>query len=142
MATHFPESFGAIVSQCPLLDMERYVYLTSGSSWINEYGDPRIENMKPKILAWSPYHQISERSVANMPPTLFTCSTADDRVHPSHARRFVEKAHKIAKDEAKAKETILYHEMTEGGHAGAADNKNRAKIKTIEYTFLLSLIHI
>lgn len=136
MATHFPESFGAIVSQCPLLDMERYVYLTSGSSWINEYGDPRIENMKPKILAWSPYHQISERSVANMPPTLFTCSTADDRVHPSHARRFVEKAHKVAKDEAKAEETILYHEMTEGGHAGAADNKNRAKIKTIEYTFL------
>jgi prolyl oligopeptidase len=136
MATHFPESFGAIVSQCPLLDMERYVYLTSGSSWINEYGDPRIESLKPKILAWSPYHQISEHSVAKMPPTLFTCSTADDRVHPSHARRFVEKAHKVAKDEVKAKDTILYHEMTEGGHAGAADNKNRAKIKTIEYTFL------
>lgn len=48
----------------------------------------------------------------------------------------MEKAHKVAKDEAKAKETILYQEMTEGGHAGAADNKNRAKIKTIEYTFL------
>jgi len=135
MATHFPESFGAIVSQCPLLDMERYILLTSGSSWIDEYGDPRDETLKPKILAWSPYHALSPDNLALMPPTLFTCSTADDRVHPSHARRFVEKAHRIAKDPVRAKQTILYHEMTEGGHAGAADNKNRAKVKTIEYTF-------
>jgi prolyl oligopeptidase PreP (S9A serine peptidase family) len=59
------------------------------------------------------------------------------RSSPPVAREAIRgKAHKVAKDEAKAKETILYHEMTEGGHAGAADNKNRAKIKTIEYTFL------
>jgi len=27
---------------------------------------------------------------------------------------------------------VLYHEMTEGGHAGSADNVSRAKVKTIE----------
>ena len=67
---------------------------------------------------------------------VYVCSTADDRVHPSHARRFVEKAHKVAKDERKAKETILYHEMTEGGHAGHGRQQNLLKIKTIELYIL------
>lgn len=34
----------------------------------------------------------------------------------------------------------LYHEMTEGGHAGAADNVSRAKVKTIENRFLIDTL--
>ena len=30
-----------------------------------------------------------------VPATLFTTSTADDRVHPSHARRFVHKMRRL-----------------------------------------------
>ena len=70
-----------------------------------------------------------------VPATLFTTSTADDRVHPSHARRFVHKMRRLG-----IGENVLYHEMTEGGHAGAADNAARAKVKTIEYRFLVDAL--
>jgi hypothetical protein len=32
---------------------------------------------------------------------------------------------------------VLYHEMIEGGHAGAADNAARAAVKTLENRFLI-----
>jgi prolyl oligopeptidase len=35
---------------------------------------------------------------------------------------------------------VLYHEMTEGGHAGAADNVARAKVKTVENRFLVDAL--
>ena len=151
MVTHYPHLFGAAVSQCPLLDMERYVLLTSGPSWIDEYGDPGVPEEREALLGFSPYHNVErgvERAVEErgmtredaergewVPATLFTTSTADDRVHPSHARRFVHKMRRLG-----IGENVLYHEMTEGGHAGAADNAARAKVKTIEYRFLVDAL--
>ena len=55
---------------------------------------------------------------------LFTTSTRDDRVHPAHARKMV-RALQVEAGEALAPE-VLYWENTEGGHGGAADNKQRA----------------
>ena len=40
MLTQYPELFGAIVVQVPLLDMRRYNQLLAGASWMAEYGDP------------------------------------------------------------------------------------------------------
>ncbi|MGW0183586.1 prolyl oligopeptidase family serine peptidase, partial [Nocardia sp. NPDC003345] len=40
MLTRYPELFGAIVCQVPLLDMRRYHLLLAGASWVAEYGDP------------------------------------------------------------------------------------------------------
>jgi prolyl oligopeptidase len=40
MLTQYPELFGAIVVQVPLLDMKRYSHLLAGASWMAEYGDP------------------------------------------------------------------------------------------------------
>ena len=40
MLTGYPEDFGAIVCQVPLLDMARYHQLLAGASWMAEYGDP------------------------------------------------------------------------------------------------------
>ena len=151
MMTHYPHLFGAVVSQCPLLDMERYVLLTSGPSWIDEYGDPSIPEERDALLGFSPYHNL-EKSVhvavkergfdesaakrgEHIPFTLFTTSTADDRVHPSHARRVVHKMRALG-----IGDKVLYHEMTEGGHAGAADNVARAKVKTIENRFLVNAL--
>ena len=72
---------------------------------------------------------------AHIPATLFTTSTADDRVHPSHARRMVHKMRALGLGAG-----TLYHEMIEGGHAGAADNVARAKVKTIENRFLVDVL--
>ena len=40
MLTQYPELFGAVVVQVPLLDMKRYNKLLAGASWMAEYGDP------------------------------------------------------------------------------------------------------
>ena len=40
MLTQYPELFGAVVVQVPLLDMQRYNKLLAGASWMAEYGNP------------------------------------------------------------------------------------------------------
>ena len=60
---------------------------------------------------------------------LFTTSTRDDRVHPGHARKMMAKMLDAGK-------TALYYENIEGGHGGAADNKQRAYMSALAYNFL------
>ncbi|SQC92386.1 Prolyl endopeptidase [Cedecea neteri] len=42
MLTDYPEFFGALVCEVPLLDMLNYHRWLAGASWIAEYGDPDI----------------------------------------------------------------------------------------------------
>ena len=39
-------------------------------------------------------------------------------------------------EECPAAKEVLYYENVEGGHGGAADNKQRAYMSTLAYTFL------
>ncbi len=67
---------------------------------------------------------------------LMTTSTRDDRVHPYHARAFVKRIldyqHQPKATAAAAAASdinrgdVLYYENIEGGHGGAADNKQLA----------------
>ncbi|MDO4643538.1 MAG: prolyl oligopeptidase family serine peptidase [Cardiobacteriaceae bacterium] len=127
MLTQYPQLFGAIVIQVPLLDMQRYSKLLAGASWIAEYGDPDKPEEWKYLQTFSPYHLFDEKK--DYPPVLFTTSTRDDRVHPGHARKM------MAKMEAAGK-NALYYENIEGGHGGAADNKQRAYMSALEYQFL------
>ena len=127
------ERFGAVVCQCPLLDMRRYHKLLAGASWVAEYGDPDVEEeWEDGLKKFSPFHMIEEG--ASYPKVLFTTSTKDDRVHPGHARKMVAKLRDVGS--ADTKQNVYYYENIEGGHAGAADNKQRAFMKTLEYRFL------
>jgi prolyl oligopeptidase len=56
-------------------------------------------------------------------------STKDDRVHPGHAR-------KMAKKFEAAGLPFLYYENTDGGHAAAANQTERAKRTALEFTYL------
>jgi prolyl oligopeptidase len=127
MATKYPEKFGALVCDVPLLDMRRYHLLLAGASWMAEYGDPDNPDDWEFISKYSPYQNIS--STVDYPPVLFTTSTRDDRVHPGHARKMV------AALEA-AGHRIWYYENIEGGHAGAADNEQAAFKAALSYSFL------
>jgi len=69
------------------------------------------------------------------PKTLFTTSTRDDRVHPGHARKMVRSLLEEARPLGKA-DVVHYWENIEGGHGGAADNKQRAKMWALTYSFL------
>ena len=129
--TQYPDRFGAAVIQVPLTDMLRYHTLSAGASWMAEYGDPDTPEERAAIQSWSPLHNVdSEREY---PPALVTTSTRDDRVHPAHARTF-------ALALAKACQPVDYFENTAGGHAGATDNEQVARVEALIYTWLGSKI--
>ena len=117
MLTRYPQLFGAIVGQVPLLDMRRYHELLAGASWMAEYGDPREQAEWEYLQPFSPYHNVSASQP--YPPVLFITSTRDDRVHPGHARKMVARLRESGHD-------VSYYENIEGGHGAAADNEQRA----------------
>jgi prolyl oligopeptidase len=128
MLTQRPDLFGAVVCQSPLLDMRRYSHLLAGASWMSEYGDPDDPAQWAYIGKYSPYQNTKE-GVA-YPRVLITTSTRDDRVHPGHAR-------KMAAELEEEHHDVLYYENTEGGHAGAANNKQQAYMSALAFTFML-----
>ena len=117
MLTTYPELFGAIVSQVPLLDMRRYHLLLAGASWMAEWGNPDDEAEWEYLRTYSPYHLV-ERD-RSYPPVLFATSTRDDRVHPGHARKMMARMTEFGHD-------AHYYENIEGGHGAAADNEQAA----------------
>ncbi len=127
MLTQYPELFGAIVVQVPLLDMKRYHKLLAGASWMAEYGDPDKPEEWAFIQTFSPYHLFDAGQ--DYPPTIFMTSTRDDRVHPGHARKMMAKMLEADKD-------VRYYENIEGGHGGSANNKQAAHMSALAYTFL------
>lgn len=127
VATMRPDLFGAVVCQVPLLDMKRFNKLLAGASWMGEYGNPDNEDEWNYIKTYSPYHNVHEDE--DYPRIFFTTSTRDDRVHPGHARKMVAKMQGMGHD-------VLYYENTEGGHGGAANNEQTAKLYALIYTYL------
>ena len=127
MLTKYPEKFGALVCDVPLLDMKRYHRLLAGASWMAEYGDPDNPDDWAFISEYSPYQNIS--ADRRYPPVLLTTSTRDDRVHPGHAR-------KMTAALAAAGHPVWYYENIEGGHAGAADNEQVAFKSALSFSFL------
>ena len=127
MYTTYPDHWGAIVCQVPLLDMKRYTKLLAGASWAGEYGDPEDPKQWSFLKKYSPYHNIDVDK--NYPPMLITTSTRDDRVHPGHARKM------SAALEA-ANKNIWYFENIEGGHGGSANNEQASFMRALAYTFL------
>lgn len=127
MLTQYPQLFGAVVVQVPLLDMKRYSHLLAGASWMAEYGDPDKPEEWKYIQTFSPYHLFD--AAKTYPPTLFMTSTKDDRVHPGHARKMMAKMQAADKD-------VRYYENIEGGHGGAANNAQQAHMNALAYSFL------
>jgi prolyl oligopeptidase len=131
MLTKYPELFGALVCQVPLLDMRRFHLLLAGASWVAEYGNPDDPADWEFIAEYSPYQNVSADS--GYPPVLITTSTRDDRVHPGHARKMT------AALEA-AGHRVWYYENIEGGHAGAADNSQTAFKVALSFSFLWRML--
>lgn len=127
MVALYPELFSAAVCQVPLLDMKRYHLLLAGASWMAEYGNPDAPGEWEFIKTYSPYQNIKPQ--VEYPAVLFTTSTRDDRVHPGHARKMMAKMYDQGHD-------VTYYENIEGGHGGAANNKQRAYMQALAYSYL------
>jgi len=126
MLTQRPDLWGAVVIQVPLLDMKRYNKLLAGASWMGEYGDPDTADWE-FIREYSPYQNLDPD--ADYPTPFFTTSTRDDRVHPGHARKMVARMKAMG-------HYVLYFENTVGGHAGASDNEQVARVQALIYSYL------
>lgn len=125
--TQRPDLYNAVVCAVPLLDMNRYNKLLAGASWMAEYGNPDIPEEWEYIKKYSPYQNV--KPGVKYPEVFFTTSTRDDRVHPGHARKMVAKMSEMGYK-------IYYFENTEGGHAGASTNDQRAQISALIYSYL------
>lgn len=132
MLTTYPELFGAISCGVPLLDMYRYTQLSAGASWIAEYGDPAKPEEWEFIRTFSPYHLVQQDG--DYPPVLIWTATSDDRVGPVQARKMaalmLEQGHR----------NVWFHEATEGGHAGASDNRQAAALHARSHEFLWRML--
>ncbi|NIL78273.1 prolyl oligopeptidase family serine peptidase [Rhodococcus sp. B10] len=134
MLTKYPELFGAIVCQVPLLDMKRYHLLLAGASWVAEYGNPDDPDEWAFISEYSPYQNVVGPADKEYPPILIATSTRDDRVHPGHARKMAARLEELGQD-------VRYFENIEGGHGGAADNAQMAFKTTLAFQFLWTTLN-
>jgi prolyl oligopeptidase len=128
MLTDYPQLFGAIACEVPLLDMKRYTHLDAGASWIAEFGDPDDPGQWRYIKTFSPYQNV--RPDMKYPAVLFYTTTSDDRVGPAQARKMA------AKMEAMGYPDVWFYENTEGGHGAGADNAQAATMHALAYDFL------
>ena len=128
MLTTYPHLFGAVSCGVPLLDMRRYTKLSAGYSWIAEYGDPDNPEEWEYVRTFSPYHLL--RDDVAYPKTLIWTATSDDRVGPVQARKMAARMKDLGIG------NVWFHEALEGGHAGAADNRQAARMHAMSFEFL------
>jgi prolyl oligopeptidase len=126
MLTQYPQLFGALVIQVPLLDMKRYSHLLAGASWMAEYGDPDTADWD-FIKNFSAYHLFDPAK--DYPPTFIWTTTRDDRVHPGHARKMAAKMLDAGKD-------VRFFENIEGGHGAGGTNAQAARVQALQWMFL------
>ncbi|MEH7880585.1 prolyl oligopeptidase family serine peptidase [Rhizobium laguerreae] len=133
MLTRYPQDFGAVWCQVPVLDMTRFHLFSAGQAWMDEYGDPETPVDRDFMLGYSPLHNVGPATKVSYPPIYIESSANDDRVHPSHARRFAarleERGHRP-----------LFHEFGSGGHGGDGNSEERAARAAMGYSLLRQTI--
>lgn len=129
--TQRPDLAKAVICQVPLLDMLRFHKLLAGHSWTAEYGDPDVAHERETLKKYSPYQNLKRH--LDYPKVFFVTSTADDRVHPGHARKMVARLEEYNKD-------YLYFENIEGGHSASANLEQAAHELALEFSYLFQML--
>jgi prolyl oligopeptidase len=109
--TQRPDLFRASICLGPLLDMARYHLFNFAAGWADEYGSPEDHEDFQSLLAYSPYHHVTD-GVA-YPAVLLISGDADTRCNPMHARKMA------ARLQAATSSThpVLLDHRREWGHA-------------------------
>jgi prolyl oligopeptidase len=129
--TQRPDLYGAIVNGVPLFDMKRLKKIGAGASWVGEYGDPETDDWENFMAAYSPYQNI--RKGAPYPTIFLYTATADDRVHPAHARKAGARLRDLGHE-------FYYYENMEGGHSGASNQDQLAYRIALEYAYFAKML--
>ena len=136
-----PDLFGAAISEVPVTDMLRYPKFAAGVAWLPEYGDPADAASFKYLRAYSPLHNIK---VGVTYPALFvTSADSDDRVDPSHAKKFVatlQAAAELTAAQGKPTNPILLRVDTKAGHGGGKPTTKVIDEISDEYAFLFRVL--
>ncbi|MBI4244725.1 MAG: S9 family peptidase [Planctomycetes bacterium] len=135
--TQRPELFGAVICMVPVIDMLRYHKFTVGYYWIPEYGNAEE---KPEhfqfLVKYSPLHNVKKETT--YPPTLVITADTDDRVVPSHAKKFA--ATLQANDNGT--NPILVRIETKAGHGGGKPTTKVIDEFSDVYAFLFKVFGV
>jgi prolyl oligopeptidase len=124
MLTRFPNLFGAIWATSGLYDLLKFTDFPAGNAWVDEYGNPSLEEDRKWLQRFSPLHNIPNLPV---PPALIVARSSDDRVHPSHSRRFAAALQRSG-------HTAFFWECS-GGHGAATSIFETVKEVNLGYSF-------
>lgn len=125
MLTRYPERFGAVWASVGVHDMLNYTRFPAGRAWIDEYGDPDDPGARVWLRSYSPIHNIPGKP---LPHVLLDTSQRDDRVDPSHSRRFA------AALQAAGHRPFFYEHR--GGHGGGGASFETAREIALGLAFL------
>jgi prolyl oligopeptidase len=125
-----PDLFGAVVCQVPVADMLRFQKFTLGRYWIAEYGNADVAGDFPFLYKYSPLQNVKDG--AAYPATLITTADTDDRVDPSHGKKF---AARMQAADAGVNPILLRIE-TKAGHGGGKPTSKILEEATDIWTFL------
>ena len=132
-----PDLFGAAVAAVPVTDMLRYHRFTVGRYWVPEYGNAEDDPAHFRFLyAYSPLHNITEG--VDYPPILVTTADTDDRVVPSHSRKFIA----ALQHADPGKNPILLRVEMKAGHGAGKPTSMKIEEATDIYGFLMSVFRM
>jgi prolyl oligopeptidase len=115
--------------------MLRYHKFTVGRYWVPEYGNAEASAEHFKFLyAYSPLHNV--KAGVDYPPIIVTSADTDDRVVPSHAKKFVATIQAKAGD----KNPILLRVETKAGHGGGKPITKIIEEQADIYAFLFKVL--
>jgi prolyl oligopeptidase len=119
--TQRPDLYAAAVCSAPLLDMVRYERFGLGETWNDEFGTAADPQELGWLLAYSPYHHVSDGTA--YPAVLFTVFDSDSRVDPLHARKMCA-ALQHATSASIAQRPILLRRESDVGHGARAVSRS------------------
>jgi prolyl oligopeptidase len=83
------------------------------------------------MAAYSPYQNLKKGQPYST--VFFYTATADDRVHPAHARKAGARLRDLGYD-------FYYYENMEGGHSGASNQDQLAYRIGLEYAYFAKML--
>jgi prolyl oligopeptidase len=116
--TQAPGKYAAVACSAPLLDMVRYEKFGFGQLWSEEYGSAEDPVELGWLVAYSPYHHVTEGT--EYPAVLFTVFDSDTRVDPLHARKMCA----ALQAATSASRPIVFRRESDVGHGARAVSRS------------------